>query len=142
MTISQMSDSELRLAIAEIIAKEKGYTIVAMQDVDDLHFAIPSIEESAKGLQGAEKYPVQKQADTTSYDPIPNYLSDIEAALGLLDEYVYYDLKISYSSESVENKYMAILWVKLTPYSSAWCKTSSRAISEAWLTERIGGNDD
>lgn len=114
--ISKMTDADLRLAIAGIIAKQKGYTVAAKEDFGDLFFAVDNEDGSM-----------------TLYEPVPNYPCDPAAALGLLEGmeseiklskegYAWVEIKVRF-----DPKRMADLVAK------ADAPTLARAISEPTL---------
>jgi len=57
----------------------------------------------------------------------PNWVGDSTAALGLLDEFKKWDMSI----EKLNDVYLAELSIRDKDHISDWCKTLSRAISEA-----------
>jgi len=115
MNPSKLTDEELWLAIAEIIAKKNGWII---------HRAV--------GI-GAEELCYWR--DEQLIDFIPNYTSDNNAALGLLDEFAAYQI---YKGEDKWGD--PVYWVCPTKdnrvVNGPISKILARAISEAWLMVR------
>lgn len=120
---SKMTDAELRLAIAEIIAKENGWTF----------------------YKDTPKLWTFRDKDTSpSTVSVPNYPGDIAATMGLLDEFPRWELlKLLKVGGGSDIEYSVYIYLRSTgPYKAgvdyffAHNDQKCRAICEAWLTTR------
>jgi len=102
--ISQMTDADLRLAIAKKLGMKVHVSVSGR-----FRYWL----DISKGKQCAPR--------------IRNWPGDNNAALGLLDEFGDWELEI----ERCGSKYQVILHVEGKDHMSRWCETLSRAISEA-----------
>lgn len=105
---SEMTDDELRLAIAKVVAKEKGW-LVSKGDYSFRH----------------------DEMGQTFVAYIPNYPGDIAAAMGLLDEYDNVLIDKTYSKTDGFSTWEVTILPKSSGRYTGDNKFLPRAISEA-----------